>query len=62
MTALLLAIDDLFIQEILKEPSEFFDVIMGIHPENVPFESMLKLWIVTSRYISQMYKQAVKRC
>ena len=60
MCDVLKAIDDPVVQQVLSEPLEFFYVIMGKHPIDAPFESMIKLWMVTSRYITRMYRQVIK--
>ena len=59
MWDVLKAIEDRFVQNILLEPLEYFYVIMGKHPEEIPFESMLKIWLVSSRYITQIYKSTI---
>ena len=51
-------IDDIFVQNVISDPLEFFYIIMGKHPINVPFESMVKLWTVSGQYIARMYKHA----
>ena len=52
-------IDDPEVQRVISEPQEFFNVVMGKHPENTPFESMIKLWAITGRYITRMYKHVI---
>ena len=59
MWDVLKAIEDRYVQNLILEPLEYFYVIMGKHPEEVPFESMLKIWLVSSRYITQIYKSAI---
>ena len=59
MCDVLKAINDPHVQEVLEEPHEFFPVIMGKHPANVPFESMFKIWMVSSQYITLMYRHAI---
>ena len=59
MCDVLKAINDPHVQEVLEEPLEFFPVIMGKHPANVPFESMFKIWMVSSQYITLMYRHAI---
>ena len=61
MCDVLNAIDDPLVQEALNAPLEFFFVKMGNHPRNISFESMVKLWIVSGRYISQMYRQSINQ-
>ena len=58
---ILKSIEDCYIQEVLKEPQESFHVIMGKHQVNVPFEYMLKLWLVTSDYITRIHNQAIRQ-
>ena len=60
MCDVLKAVDDPVVQQVLSEPLEFFNVIMGKHPADAPFESMIKLWLITSRYITRMYRQVIK--
>ena len=59
MRDVLNAIDDPEVQRVISEPQEFFNVVMGKHPENTPFESMIKLWAITGRYITRMYKHVI---
>ena len=44
------AIDDVYVKDILTEQQEVFHTLMGRHPTEVPFESILvvKLWLTLS--------------
>ena len=59
MWDVLKAVNDPIVQEVLDEPLEFFYVIMGKHPINVPMESMVKIWLISSHYITRMYRHAI---
>ena len=48
-------IDDVYVKDILTEQQEVFYSLMGKHPTGVPFESIVKLWLTSSRYICKMY-------
>ena len=61
MWDVLKAIEDPLVQDVLSEPLEFFSVIMGKQPTHVPFDSMLKLWMVSSHYISHIYRLAISQ-
>ena len=61
MWDVLKAIEDPLVQDVLSEPLEFFSVIMGKHPTHVPFDSMLKFWMVSSHYISHIYRLAIRQ-
>ena len=60
MWDVLKAVNDPIVQEVLDEPLEYFYVIMGKHPVNVPMESMVKIWLISSHYITHMYRHAIK--
>ena len=59
MWDVLKAVNGPIVQEVLDEPLEFFYVIMGKHPINVPMESMVKIWLISSHYITRMYRHAM---
>ena len=52
-------LDDHEIDMILDNPQEIFPTIMGKHPENIPFQTMLMMWEITSDHIAEMYKRAI---
>ena len=49
--------EDEHIEKVMSEHHDISPILMGKHPAEVPFESMTKLWLTSSRYISEMYRQ-----
>ena len=43
------AIEDENVQRNMNETDDLFNIIMGKHPMEIPFDSMLKIWLVSSR-------------
>ena len=60
MLDVLKGIDDLHVKRTLEDPQNLLNTLMGHHPVSMPFESALKIWDVSSRYISTMYRRV--RC
>ena len=54
-------IDNEHVRRILGTPAEFFHILVGKHPEGVPFEVMKGVWEISSRLISKMYRRSVKK-
>ena len=45
------AIDDDHVMALMLEHQDVFYILMGKHPPNIPFQSMIKIWLVSSHYI-----------
>ena len=48
-------------EKIISEHNGILPFLMGKHPAEVPFESMTKLCLTSSRYISKMYRQFISK-
>ena len=57
MQDVLNSIDDLHVKRTMEDPQNLFNTLMGHQPVGMPFESALKIWDVSSRYISRMYRR-----
>ena len=55
------AIEDDHVKALMLEQQEVFYIILGKHHPGIPFESMIKIWLVSSRYISRMYKRLIDK-
>ena len=53
--------EDEHIEKIISEHNDILPILMVKHPAEVPFESMTKLWLTSSRYISKMYRQLISK-
>ena len=40
---------------------DVYSILMGKHPEGVPMETMIGLWIISSKHISRMYDSVMFR-
>ena len=50
-------LDNEYVYIILKDLRELLVILMGKHPENIAFESMLLFGDVSSTHMSAMYKR-----
>ena len=48
------AIDDDYVTDILTAPQEVFYVLMGKQPATDCFDSIVKIWLVSSKYLSMI--------
>ena len=55
MFAVINSIDDDYVKDISAGQHDLFYVLMGKHPDGIPFESVSKIWLVSCRYVSKMY-------
>ena len=60
MFDMIFAIDDEIVQNVMNESDDVFSIIMGKHPVETPFDSMLKIWLVSSKYITSIYRTITK--
>ena len=44
---------------VVQDPSNYFHVIMGKHPENADFQEMIEIWMLSGSIISKLYRSAV---
>ena len=51
-------LNDDVINEILNDPSDVFNVLMGKHPPNACMEDMIKIWSISGKHICRMYDSA----
>ena len=56
---ILMFIDDEYINGTLNHQN-LFSILKGEHPEVPPVEFMLKLCVLSSRYISRMYRRFIR--
>ena len=61
MFALINAIDDVYVKDVIADQQDLIYVIMGKHPAGIPFESVSKIWLVSSWYVSKMYRRLIDR-
>ena len=61
MFEVLNGIDDEDVRKVLDEQQKVFYVLMGKHPNDTPIESMIKIWLVPSKYISKMYRRLINK-
>ena len=61
MFEVLSAIDDDHVSNALQDQHNIFYILMGKHPPDVPFDSMLKIWLVSSHYIPRMYRRLLSK-
>ena len=43
-----------------SQPQNLFGILMGQHPEDVSFEIMLKVWVTSSKYISDINRRVLR--
>ena len=51
-------IDSETVRNVLNDPQNIFHTLMGRHPEQMSFESMTEIWLISGHIISQMYARA----
>ena len=61
MFEVLNSIEDNYVQDILKEHQEVFYALMGKHVAEIPFESMIKIWRISSKHVSRMCRQIISK-
>ena len=44
---------------VVNDPTSYFQVIMGKHPENADFQEMVEIWMLSGSFISKLYLSAV---
>ena len=54
------ALNEEAVDHILAQPQNLFGVLMGRHPEGVPFETMVKVWVISSKYVADMYRRVMR--
>ena len=54
------ALDSDIAERIFAQPQDVFSILMGRHPADTHFEFMLKLWVISSTYIAEMYRNVIK--
>ena len=52
-------IDDAEIRGLFERPQDVFYLLMGRHPENTHVLNMAKIWVISARYIVEMFKQTI---
>ena len=57
MFALINAIDDVYVKDVIAEQQDLFYIIIGKHPAGIPFESVSNILLVSSWYISKIYRR-----
>ena len=45
---------------LLSEPQNVFKTLMGYHPIDMPLEFMINVWVISSKYIADMYRQVIR--
>ena len=45
---------------LLSEPKNVFRILIGYHPVDMPFEFMINVWVISSKYITDMYRQVIR--
>ena len=55
------SVDDEHVKTIMLDQQELFYILTGKHPPELPFESMSKILVISSRYryISRMYRHRI---
>ena len=53
------SIEDEEVITLLQDPAGIFLCLLGKHPINVSFEAMYKIWIISAKYTSSMYKRVI---
>ena len=61
MFDVLSAIDDEHVSNVLQDQQNVYYVLLGKHPKGVPFDSMVKIWLVSSHYITRMYRRLLSK-
>ena len=51
-------LNDDAINEILNDPGDVYNVLMGKHPPNAHMEDMIKIWSISGKHICRMYNSA----
>ena len=60
MLDMIKALNDEAVDLILAQPQNLLGVLMGKHPEGVSFESMVKVWVISSKYIADIYRRIMR--
>ena len=50
-------VDDIHVSSVLEDTRDLYKVIVGKHPEGIPFESMINIWTISCKYIASMFKR-----
>ena len=45
----------------LMSEGDVYSILMGKYPENIPVETMLKVWIISGKHITRMYDSVITR-
>ena len=45
------------VDNVMDESQNLFHVLMGKHPNNIPFESMIGIWKVADRLVAYVYRK-----
>ena len=54
-------LNDQGVARVISECQGLFYVLIGRHPQEIDFETMLILWRISSQCISKMYRRATLR-
>ena len=55
-------LEDENVSRIFTQTGHLLSSLMGKHPDDAPFKTMVNIWAVSSKYISNMYRQVTRMC
>ena len=53
-------IEDEQVNQVIQQNGDLLSVLMGKHPDDAPFETMIKIWPISSKYIANMYRKMMR--
>ena len=53
-------IEDEQVNQVIQQNGDLLSVLMGKHPDDAPFETMVKIWAISSKYIANMYRRVTR--
>ena len=53
-------IEDEQVNQVIQQNGDLLSVLMGKHLDDAPFETMVKIWAISSKYIANMYRRVIR--
>ena len=61
MYEVIYAIEDDHVKTFLLVQQVTFFILIGKHPPDIPFQSIVKIWLISSHCITMMYRDLIKK-
>ena len=53
-------IEDEQVNQVIQQNGDLLSVLMVKHPDHAPFETMVKIWAISSKDIANMYRREIR--